>query len=108
VDVSAATLPQEYVAFSCNFFTVLTFSFKDGATHTVPITLIALHHGEISLPKVDVKALPIDGEAAMRPLALPSTETYQLHGAERVLVLPRGGRSTFALTMQESPNAVQV
>src|SRR6202035_1993974 len=24
------------------------FSFKDGATHTVPITLIALHHGEIS------------------------------------------------------------
>jgi trafficking protein particle complex subunit 10 len=84
------------------------FSFKDGATHTVPITLIALHHGEISLPKIDVKALPVDGEATMRPMALPSTETYQLHGAERVLVLPRGGRSTFALTMQESPNVVQV
>jgi hypothetical protein len=32
-------------------------------------------------------------------LTAPSTETYQIHGAEKVLVLPRGGRSTFVVGM---------
>ncbi|KAF8894667.1 trafficking protein particle complex subunit 10 [Infundibulicybe gibba] len=73
------------------------------ATHdgiyTVPMTLIALHHGELALPKVTVNALPTPGEVTMRSMAIPSTETYQLHGAEKVLVLPRGGRSTFVVGM---------
>jgi hypothetical protein len=77
---------------------------KDDKTYTVPITLIALHHGEVALPKVAVTALPLAGEITMRSMAIPSTETYQLHGAEKVLVLPRGGRTTFALSMGGSPS----
>ncbi|KAG5647176.1 hypothetical protein DXG03_001133 [Asterophora parasitica] len=71
----------------------------DGATHTVPITLIALHHGELALPKVKLTALPVSGEMTMGSMAIPSIETYQVHGAEKVLVLPRGGRSTFVVGM---------
>ena len=72
---------------------------KDGATHVVPITLIALHHGEFSLPKVSVTALPMAGTVTMGSMAVPSIETYQAHGAEKVLVLPRGGRTTFVVGM---------
>ncbi|KAJ6630673.1 trafficking protein particle complex subunit 10 [Mycena sp. CBHHK59/15] len=75
------------------------FAAMDDATYTVPITLIALHHGELVLPKVAVTALPLAGEVTMGSMAIPSTETYQVHGAEKVLVLPRGGRSTFVLGM---------
>jgi len=32
-------------------------------------------------------------------LALPSSEYYQLNAAEKVMVLPRGGRSTFVVGM---------
>ncbi|KAJ7452540.1 hypothetical protein B0H11DRAFT_2245998 [Mycena galericulata] len=71
----------------------------DEATYSVPITLIALHHGELTLPKISVTALPLAGEVTMGSMAIPSTETYQVHGAEKVLVLPRGGRSTFVLGM---------
>ncbi|OBZ75937.1 Trafficking protein particle complex subunit 10 [Grifola frondosa] len=35
------------------------FVAKDGETFTVPMTLIALHHGELVLPKVAVTALPL-------------------------------------------------
>jgi len=36
----------------------------------------------------------------MGSLALPNTETHQVHGAEKVLILPRGGgRSTFIVGM---------
>jgi len=80
----------------------VTNDLKDDATYTVPITLIALHHGELALPKVAVTALPAVGEVAMGPMAIPSAETYQVHGAERVLVLPRGGRSTFVVGMGSS------
>lgn len=76
--------------------------FQDGVTHSVPITLIALHHGELALPKVAVTALPMAGELMMGSMAIPSTETYQIHGAEKVLVLPRGGRSTFVVGMGSS------
>lgn len=72
---------------------------QDDATYSVPITLIALHHGELVLPKVAVTALPLAGEVTMGSMAIPSTETYQVHGAEKILVLPRGGRSTFVLGM---------
>ncbi|KAJ7156089.1 trafficking protein particle complex subunit 10 [Mycena crocata] len=75
------------------------FAAKDDATYSVPITLIALHHGELELPKIIVTALPLAGEVTMGSMAIPSTETYQVHGAETVLVLPRGGRSTFVLGM---------
>jgi hypothetical protein len=65
----------------------------------VPITLIALHHGEFFLPKVSLTALPIAGTATMGSLAVPSIETYLAHGAEKVRILPRGGRSTFVVEM---------
>ncbi|CAA7265369.1 unnamed protein product [Cyclocybe aegerita] len=75
------------------------FIASDRALHTVPITLIALHHGEFALPKVSVMALPMSGTLTMGSLAIPSIETYQIHGAEKVLVLPRGGRTTFVVGM---------
>ncbi|KAI0636805.1 trafficking protein particle complex subunit 10 [Trametes polyzona] len=75
------------------------FVAKDGETFSVPITLIALHHGELALPKIGVTALPLPGEHRMRSSVVPSCETHQVHGAEKVLVLPRGGRSTFVVHM---------
>ncbi|KAH9005086.1 hypothetical protein EDB86DRAFT_3061943 [Lactarius hatsudake] len=67
------------------------FEAKDGSVFTVPITLIALHHGELSLPKVVTSTMG----------SLPNTETHQVQGAEKVLILPRGGRSTFIVGMGE-------
>ena len=98
------TLKQRCVRFlydlSC--FTELRNLQKDGSVFTVPITLIALHHGELSLPKVMVSSLPVVGEIpTMESLSLPNTETHQVHGAEKVLILPRGGRSTFIVGMGE-------
>jgi hypothetical protein len=73
---------------------------KDETTYTVPITLIALHHGELPLPKVAVEALHIgESEPIMERMAAPTTETYQMHGAETVTILPRGGRTTFVVGM---------
>ena len=72
---------------------------QDGETYTVPITLIALHHGEFALPRIAITALPMAGAVTMGSMAIPSIETYQVHGAEKVLVLPRGGRSTFVVGM---------
>ncbi|KAJ7582878.1 trafficking protein particle complex subunit 10 [Mycena floridula] len=69
------------------------------ATYSIPITLIALHHGELALPKVNVSASPLVGELTMGSMAIPNTEAYQAHGAEKVMVLPRGGRSTFLVGM---------
>lgn len=68
---------------------------QDAETFSVPLTLIALHHGELTLPKVDVKPLPLAGD----DMTLPDTDTHQVHGAETILVLPRGGRSTFVIGM---------
>ncbi|KAF8507495.1 trafficking protein particle complex subunit 10 [Gautieria morchelliformis] len=74
----------------------------DGSVHSIPLTLIPLHHGELSLPQVNIRPLPLtSGEVTMGSMALPSAETYQAHGAERVLVLPRGGRTTFVVDMGE-------
>ncbi|KAI0288169.1 trafficking protein particle complex subunit 10 [Russula brevipes] len=77
------------------------FVAEDGSIFTVPITLIALHHGELSLPTVMVSPKPLAGEVTMGSLALPSIETHQVNGAEKVLILPRGGQSTFILGMGE-------
>lgn len=74
------------------------FEAKDGSVFTVPITLIALHHGELSLPKVMVSSLPMVGETHAMGSS-PNTETHQVHGADKVLILPRGGRSTFIVGM---------
>ena len=35
-------------------------------------------------------------------MVVPSCEMYQVHGAEKVLVLPRGGRMTFVVNMGEN------
>jgi len=75
------------------------FLATDSATYSVSITLIALHHGELALPRIVVTALPMAGEMTMGSMSIPSIETYQIHGAETVLVLPRGGRSTFVVSM---------
>ncbi|KAI0256634.1 trafficking protein particle complex subunit 10 [Lactifluus subvellereus] len=75
------------------------FQAEDGSTYTVEIMLIALHHGELPLPKVVVSPIPLVEESTMG--SLPSIDTYQAHGAEKVLVLPRGGRSTFVVGMGE-------
>lgn len=65
----------------------------------VPITLIPLHHGELSLPNVVVSPKALEGEVTMRSLALPTIETHKVHGADKVLILPRGIRSTFVVEM---------
>lgn len=75
------------------------FIAEDGGKYVFPFTLIALHHGELPLPRVSVTPLPMEGELTMGSLAIPSSETYQIHGAEKVLILPRGGRSTFVIGM---------
>ncbi|EIN07448.1 hypothetical protein PUNSTDRAFT_144927 [Punctularia strigosozonata HHB-11173 SS5] len=76
------------------------FMAKDGETFSLPITLVALHHGELSLPRISVTPLPLAGSLTMGgSMAIPSIDTYQVHGAERVLILPRGGRSTFVVGM---------
>ncbi|KAG2116743.1 uncharacterized protein F5147DRAFT_743305 [Suillus discolor] len=74
------------------------FVATDGGSFAVPLTLIALHHGEITLPKVDVRPLPILTQASMGS-TVPSADAYQVHGAEKVLILPRGGRSTYIVGM---------
>ena len=61
--------------------------------------MIALHHGEFPLPKVSITAFPMPGVATMGSMAVPSIETYHKNGAEKVLILPRGGRSTFVVGM---------
>ncbi|KAG2367519.1 trafficking protein particle complex subunit 10 [Suillus spraguei] len=74
------------------------FVATDGGSFAVPLTLIALHHGEITLPKVDVRPLPISTQASMGS-TVPSADTCQAHEAEKVLILPRGGRSTYVVGM---------
>ncbi|KAF8626389.1 hypothetical protein AX15_005037 [Amanita polypyramis BW_CC] len=75
------------------------FIAKDDGVLNVPLTMIALHHGELPLPKVTVSALPISSEMTMGSPIIPSIDTHQIHGAEKVLVLPRGGKNTFVVGM---------
>jgi len=64
------------------------FIARDDETFSVPLTLIALHHGELTLPKIDVKPLPLAGNG-MSTSIFPNTDTHQAHGAETILVPPR-------------------
>ncbi|OJA10941.1 hypothetical protein AZE42_04658 [Rhizopogon vesiculosus] len=74
------------------------FVATNGGSFAVPLTLIALHHGEITLPKVDVRPLPVSTQGSMGS-TVPSADTSQAHGAEKVLILPRGGRTTYIVGM---------
>lgn len=75
-------------------------STQDDKTSSVPLTLIALHHGELTLPKINVRPSPLAGHSMTKSVcALPNTDTHQINGAETILVLPRGGRSTFVVGM---------
>ncbi|TFK27359.1 hypothetical protein FA15DRAFT_666419 [Coprinopsis marcescibilis] len=76
---------------------------KDGQI-SIPLTLMALHHGEFGLPKVHVQARLSGRDVTMNSRAPPSVETYQQHRAVKVLVLPRGGRSTFVISMGADPD----
>lgn len=58
---------------------------------------MALHHGVIALPKIAVIPHPI--MAGSDQERVPTIDTHQLHGADKILVLPRGGRSTFVVQM---------
>lgn len=60
---------------------------------------MALHHGEFPLPKIKVEAQVSTRELTMGGQAPASVETYQSHSAVKVLVLPRGGRSTYVVAM---------
>jgi hypothetical protein len=60
---------------------------------------MALHHGEFPLPKIKVEAQLSMRDLTMGGQAPPSVETYQSHSAVKVLVLPRGGRSTYVVAM---------
>jgi hypothetical protein len=73
--------------------------YQDGGTYNVTITLVALHHGELPLPRASVTPLPVPGEVTMGSVILPGCETYQEHGARKILVLPRGGRNTYVIEM---------
>ncbi|KXN82613.1 Trafficking protein particle complex subunit 10 [Leucoagaricus sp. SymC.cos] len=73
------------------------FVAKDGSSFSTQVTLLALHHGELALPQINILALPMTGEASMG--SIPTTEVFQAHGGERILILPRGGRSTFVVGM---------
>ena len=67
--------------------------YQDGSTYTVHATFMALRNGEFPLPSVRLSAYPLNNEDGIP--TPPSLETYQEHAAKRVLVLPRGGRTTF-------------
>ncbi|KAK2460622.1 hypothetical protein APHAL10511_007092 [Amanita phalloides] len=75
------------------------FIARDGETFHVPLTLIALHHGELLLPRITVIALPFSSRTTVVSSDIPNVDTYQVHSAEKVLVLPRGGKSTFVVGM---------
>ncbi|KIM22610.1 hypothetical protein M408DRAFT_322755 [Serendipita vermifera MAFF 305830] len=81
------------------------FVATDEGTHSVELTLVPLHHGELAMPTLSISPLSrattasYDGGMHNASVALPSTETYHVRAAHRVMVLPRGGRSTFVVGM---------
>ena len=75
---------------------ILTFA-QNGSIHTISVTLMALRHGEIPLPNVRLSAFHSEGEETSA--APPTLETHQVHGAERLLVLPRSGKTTYFLNV---------
>lgn len=68
---------------------------QDDSIHMISITLMALRHGEIPLPDVLLTAYHFEAASA----GPPTLETYQVHGSERLLVLPRSGKTTYMLNV---------
>ncbi|KAF8638821.1 hypothetical protein AX17_001879 [Amanita inopinata Kibby_2008] len=75
------------------------FIAKDGGTQNIPLTMIALHHGELPLPKVIITTLTTSNGTRTTTQTMVTTDSYQQHGAQKILVLPRGGKSTFVVGM---------
>lgn len=61
---------------------------------------MALRHGELALPRILISALSPAGVGDPRTTAPLNVETYQVNGAEKVLILPRSGRTTFLLNVE--------
>ncbi|KAG8757193.1 hypothetical protein FRC14_002285 [Serendipita sp. 396] len=75
------------------------FVATDNSTHSVELTLVPLHHGELVLPTVAISPLSTEKGTDNQSHGPPSIETYHVHAAQRILVLPRGGRTTFVVGM---------
>ncbi|KLO12624.1 hypothetical protein SCHPADRAFT_998021 [Schizopora paradoxa] len=75
------------------------FCAKDGTTHSVAITLMALRHGEIPMPKVNVMLLSSGEEPSQRSSTPLTLECYQVRGAEKLTILPRVGKTSFVLNV---------
>jgi len=71
-----------------------TFKAIDGLTIPIYLTLVPLHHGELSLPRINIS--PIQPRVGLTP---PSSFCVQGNGASRILILPQNSRSTFVLEM---------
>ncbi|EIW85047.1 hypothetical protein CONPUDRAFT_47585 [Coniophora puteana RWD-64-598 SS2] len=72
------------------------FTAYNGQLLSMPLTLIALRHGELTMPNVIVHALP---STTTLGTVVPSVDVCQVHGANKLLILPRGGRNTFMVGM---------
>lgn len=72
---------------------------QNGTTHTVAITLMALRHGEIPMPKVNVMLLSSGEESSRRSSPPLTLECYQVRGAEKLMILPRVGKTSFVLNV---------
>ena len=63
----------------------------------VPITLIAVRHGKMALPRVQV----LLDDDTVPPHETPTLESYETHAAERLMVLPRSGRTTYVVDLDD-------
>lgn len=70
---------------------------KHESTYEIHLTLIALRHGELTLPSVSVepKAPTLDPSGRSTVFS----ETYQQGAAERIMILPRGAGTTFTIAL---------
>lgn len=62
---------------------------------------MALRHGELPLPQIQISALSAPSADGMRHALVPTLECYQEHGAERVKIFPRSSRTTFMFQMTQ-------
>lgn len=68
---------------------------QEGEPHQRTFTLIGLHAGHVSLPRV--KLVPLAPNADL------SSETYLVNAVERVEILPVSGRATFIVGIGNQP-----
>lgn len=74
---------------------------QDDSLFRLSFTMMALRHGELSLPQVHLSALSALPSDGMKHTLVPTLECYQEHGAERVMIFPRGSRTTFMFEMTQ-------